>query len=109
MHDSFLFHFFKLILAHYDQLAEEILYQTDGKVDAVVVGVGTGGTIGGIARKIKEKSPNTFVVGADPIGSILSIPAELNVEGPPYKVEGTGYDFVPRTCLRTCVDKWYKT
>lgn len=48
-------------------------------------------------------------MGADPIGSILAIPSELNVEGPPYKVEGTGYDFIPRTCLRTCVDKWVKT
>lgn len=97
------------ILAHYDQLAEEILYQTDGKVDAVVVGVGTGGTIAGISRKIKEKSPNTLIVGADPIGSILAIPAELNVEGKPNKVEGIGYDFIPRTCQRSCVDHWVKT
>ena len=43
------------ILAHYDQLAEEILYQTDGHIDAVVIAVGTGGTIAGVARKIKEK------------------------------------------------------
>ena len=97
------------ILAHYDQLAEEILYQTDGKVDAVIIGVGTGGTIAGISRKIKEKSPNTLIVGADPIGSILAIPSELNVEGPPNKVEGIGYDFVPRTCQRECIDHWIKT
>ena len=74
----FLFFFFSYILAHFDQLAEEILYQTDGKVDAVVLGVGTGGTIAGVARKIKAKSPNTLLVGADPMGSILAIPAELN-------------------------------
>lgn len=97
------------ILAHYDQLAEEILYQTDGRVDAVVVGVGTGGTIAGIARKIKEKSPTTIIVGADPIGSILALPGELNVPGGAYKVEGIGYDFVPRTCARECIDCWYKT
>ena len=66
---------FSYILAHFDQLAEEILYQTDGKVDAVVLGVGTGGTIAGVARKIKMKSPDTLIVGADPIGSILAIPA----------------------------------
>lgn len=88
------------ILAHYDQLAEEILFQTDDRIDAVIVGVGTGGTIAGIARKIKERSPSTFVVGADPIGSILAIPGELNVAGGAYKVEGIGYDFVPRTCAR---------
>lgn len=73
-------------IAHFDQLAEEILYQCDGKVDAIVLGVGTGGTIAGVARKIKMKSPNTLIVGADPIGSILAIPASLNVDGPPNKV-----------------------
>lgn len=97
------------ILAHYDQLAEEILYQTEGTIDAVVVGAGTGGTVAGIARKIKEKSPHTLVVAADPIGSILAIPADLNVEGPAYKVEGVGYDFIPRTCMRESVDYWVKT
>ena len=106
---AFLFHSFTHILAHFDQLAEEILYQTDEKVDAVVLGVGTGGTIAGVARKIKMKSPSTFVVGADPIGSILAIPAELNVDGPPNLVEGIGYDFIPRTCCREGVDFWVKT
>lgn len=110
MHDSSSFSFFQAyILAHYDQLAEEILYQTDGEIDAVVVGAGTGGTVAGIARKFKEKNPKTLIVAADPIGSILSIPASLNVDGPPYKVEGTGYDFIPRTCQRECVDHWVKT
>lgn len=97
------------ILAHYDQLAEEILYQTEGNIDAVVVGAGTGGTVAGIARKIKEKSPHTLVVAADPIGSILAIPADLNVDGPAYKVEGVGYDFIPKTCMRESVDYWVKT
>lgn len=69
---------FPYILAHYDQLAEEILYQCDGKIDAIVVGTGTGGTMTGIARKIKEKSPNTLMVGADPFGSILAMPQTLN-------------------------------
>jgi cystathionine beta-synthase len=99
-HTKFLSSFLAYILAHYDQLAEEILYQTEGHLDAVVIGVGTGGTIAGIARKIKERSPNTLIVGADPIGSILALPEELNVPGGSYKVEGVGYDFVPRTCAR---------
>lgn len=74
----FIFFFFPYILAHYDQLAEEILYQCDGKIDAVVVGTGTGGTMTGIARKVKERSPNTLMVAADPYGSILAMPQELN-------------------------------
>ena len=73
------------------------------------MGVGTGGTIAGVARKIKSKSPNTLVVGADPMGSILAIPAELNKPAGPNKVEGIGYDFIPRTCCRECVDYWVKT
>lgn len=85
------------------------MFQTDDRIDAVIVGVGTGGTIAGIARKIKERSPSTFVVGADPIGSILALPGELNVPGGAYKVEGIGYDFIPRTCARECVDYWVKT
>lgn len=90
-------------------MAEEIYYQCDGRLDAVVCGVGTGGTIAGIARKMKILNPNILMVGADPFGSILSIPASLNTEAPPNKVEGIGYDFVPKTCMRESVDKWYKT
>lgn len=76
--DTFLFFFLAYILAHYDQLAEEIVYQCDGKIDAVIVGVGTGGQMTGIARKIKEKCPATLLVGADPFGSILAMPQKLN-------------------------------
>lgn len=106
----FLFFFLAYILAHYDQLAEEIIYQCDEKIDAVVVGTGTGGTMTGIARKIKERIPNTITVAADPYGSILAIPASLN-EGDhgPNKVEGIGYDFIPRTCARESIDHWVKT
>lgn len=108
-HFSF-FLFLAYILAHYDQLAEEIVYQCDGKIDAVIVGVGTGGQMTGIARKIKEKIPTAILVGADPYGSILAMPQKLN-EGcyPVNKVEGIGYDFVPKTCERTYVDHWVKT
>ena len=56
------------------------------KVDAVVIGTGTGGVIAGVSRKIKQKSPTTKIVGADPEGSILARPRELNVDAPPNKV-----------------------
>lgn len=97
-------------IAHYDQLAEEILFQCDGKVDAIVIGVGTGGTMSGISSKIKLKSPNTLIVGADPYGSILAQPEKLN-EGtfPTNRVEGIGYDFIPQTCDRQYTDHWIKT
>jgi 1-aminocyclopropane-1-carboxylate deaminase/D-cysteine desulfhydrase-like pyridoxal-dependent ACC family enzyme len=52
-YNIFISFFFAYILAHYDQLAEEIIYQCDGKADAIVIGVGTGGQMTGIARKIK--------------------------------------------------------
>lgn len=64
----------------------------------------------GVARKIKEKSPATIMVGVDPYGSILAMPQTLN-EGsfPINKIEGIGYDFVPNTCERSLVDHWVKT
>jgi cystathionine beta-synthase len=68
-------------LAHYDVTAEEILEQCDGKIDMLVVGAGTGGTITGVGRKIKERCPNVIVVGVDPVGSILAEPENLNDEG----------------------------
>lgn len=48
-------------------------------------------------------------MGADPIGSVLALPGSLNVPGGPYKVEGVGYDFIPRTCARESIDHWVKT
>ena len=96
-------------LAHYDGTAEEILYQTDGAVDAVVVAAGTGGTITGIARKLKERLPHVRIVGVDPVGSILAQPAQLNGKIESYKVEGIGYDFVPVVLDRPLVDEWIKT
>lgn len=61
-------------LAHYDYTAEEIIYQSEGKLDYVFVTAGTGGTLTGIVRKIKEKLPNCKVIGIDPHGSILAMP-----------------------------------
>lgn len=73
----------------------------------VVIGAGTGGTITGIAKKLKEKLPNVIVVGADPYGSLLADPEHDEVGT--YKVEGIGYDFVPDVLDRKLVDKWVKT
>jgi len=98
-------------LAHYDGTAQEILDQCDGKVDMVVLTAGTGGTLTGIARKIKERSPHTKIIGVDPVGSILAMPNSLNGDIGTYKVEGIGYDFIPTVLDRSSelVDKWYKT
>lgn len=96
-------------IAHYDGTGQEIWDQCEGKLDYVVLGTGTGGTICGIARKLKELDPNIQIVGVDPIGSILAEPAELNVEGEGYHVEGIGYDFIPRVLDRQYVDKWVKS
>jgi cystathionine beta-synthase len=99
-------------LAHYDGTAEELIRQTDGKIDVCVMTAGTGGTISGVARKLKEKIPNIKIIGVDPHGSILALPNELN--GPPeswesYKVEGIGYDFIPTVLDRGLIDGWIKS
>jgi len=96
-------------LAHYDGTATEILNQCDGKIDAIVMTAGTGGTITGVARKIKEQLPNCKIVGVDPTGSILAQPDSLNGRIGSYKVEGIGYDFIPTVLDRSLVDEWIKT
>lgn len=87
-------------LAHYDGTGTEILYQCDNKIDYVFVGVGTGGTITGIARKIKEELPSCKIVGVDPYGSILAMPQTLNERMESYQIEGVGYDFIPKSLDR---------
>eukprot|EP00056_Hartaetosiga_gracilis_P007998 m.114843 g.114843 ORF g.114843 m.114843 type:complete len:518 (+) comp12833_c0_seq1:1063-2616(+) len=97
-------------LAHYDGTAEEILEACGGKVDMLVAGAGTGGTITGLARKLKEKCPDITIVGVDPYGSILAEPSHLNntdITG--YEIEGIGYDFIPRVLDRSVIDEWIKT
>ncbi|XP_076015161.1 cystathionine beta-synthase b isoform X2 [Genypterus blacodes] len=94
-------------LTHYDTTAEEILEQCEGKVDMFVAGAGTGGTITGIARKLKERCPNIKIVGVDPQGSIVAQPEELNTAGP-NEVEGIGSDFIPTVLDRSLIDMWYK-
>ncbi|EEC18884.1 cysteine synthase, putative [Ixodes scapularis] len=77
----------------------------------VVMGAGTGGTITGVARKIKEKLPDCKIIGVDPQGSILAVGAD-EPDDPRvtmYDVEGIGYDFIPTVLERELVDKWYKS
>ncbi|XP_059617676.1 cystathionine beta-synthase [Phlebotomus argentipes] len=97
-------------VSHYDGTATEILHQMGGHVDMVVCGAGTGGTVCGIGRKMKEECPSCVVVAADPEGSILSLPEELNKSDVSfYEVEGIGYDFVPTVLDRSVVDLWMKS
>ncbi|KAJ2953328.1 hypothetical protein O0L34_g916 [Tuta absoluta] len=97
-------------LAHYDGTAEEILWALDDKVDMVVIGAGTSGTVSGVGHKIKQRCPNCVVVGVDPHGSILAYPPEINDSDVKfYEVEGLGYDFLPSVLDRSVVDRWVKT
>ncbi|XP_042314572.1 cystathionine beta-synthase-like [Sceloporus undulatus] len=99
-------------LAHYDTTAEEILEQCDGKVDMFVAGAGTGGTISGVARKLKEKCPECKIVGVDPDGSIVALPSSLNTvaaEDTTMEVEGIGHDFIPTVLDRSVIDQWCKS
>ncbi|KAL7526753.1 hypothetical protein ACHAXR_003099 [Thalassiosira sp. AJA248-18] len=98
-------------LAHYDGTANELLQQLDGKIDMLVAGTGTGGTISGISAKLKERNPNVKIVGVDPVGSILALPDALNDPGRlgTYHVEGIGYDFIPDVLDRSLVDLWVKS
>jgi cystathionine beta-synthase len=86
--------------AHYRTTGPEIWRQTDGRITTFVAGVGTGGTISGVGRYLKEQNPAVRVVGADPEGSIFS------GEIAPYKVEGVGEDFWPGTFDRDIVDEF---
>lgn len=73
------------------------------------MGAGTGGTISGVARRLKELIPNIKIVGVDPEGSILAQPESLNKSDISfYEVEGIGYDFIPTVLDRSVVDIWYK-
>jgi cystathionine beta-synthase len=90
---------------HYEATAQEILDDLDGQVDMVVMGAGTGGTITGVARRLKEVRPGCRIIGADPVGSILGGGKDVGT----YKVEGIGYDFIPDVLDRSLVDEWVKT
>ncbi|KAG7215785.1 hypothetical protein INR49_021908 [Caranx melampygus] len=124
-------------LAHYDTTAEEILEQCDGKLDMLVVGAGTGGTVTGIARKLKERCPNVkagdtllslrtyltgalfthicvwsvfdLIVGVVPEDTIMVESKEKSDKKLTSEVEGIGYEFIPTVFDRSVVDMWYQS
>jgi cystathionine beta-synthase len=89
--------------AHYETTGPEIWEQTGGELDALVIAVGTGGTVTGTARYLKEQSPDVQIVGADPEGSIYTSGPEKQH---PYLVEGIGEDFYPETFDPSVIDRW---
>jgi cystathionine beta-synthase len=92
---------------HYKATAQEIIEACEGKLDAFVATVGTGGTMSGVAKHLKEAMPDCRIVGVDPVGSIIAgLPGDFVGT---YKVEGIGYDFVPDVMWRDLVDEWIKT
>ncbi len=87
--------------AHYRSTGPELWEQTDGRIDYFVAGIGTGGTISGTSRYLKEKNPNIKIIGADPEGSIYTPGSKPKS----YLVEGIGEDFVPPTANLKIVDQ----
>jgi cystathionine beta-synthase len=99
--------------SHYLTTGPEIWEQTGGKVTHVVIGMGTGGTISGTGRFLKEQNPEIRIIGVDPVGSILKetweqghLPTEIQPRT--YKVEGIGEDFLPSTIDFSVIDEVYK-
>ena len=91
--------------AHYYGTAEEIIKDFNNNLDMVVISVGTGGTITGIAKRLKEEIPAIKVIGADPEGSILGGGDKVSS----YLVEGIGYDFIPEVLDNSLIDEYIKT
>jgi cystathionine beta-synthase len=92
--------------AHYETTAPEIFEQTGGELDAIVISVGTGGTISGVGRWFRERKPDVKIVGVDPEGSIYTAHGEEDLH--PYLVEGIGKDTWPKTIDLTVVDEWIR-
>jgi cystathionine beta-synthase len=92
--------------AHYEVTGPEIWEQTGGEIDAIVISVGTGGTISGVGRYFKERKPEVLIVGVDPEGSVYTAKDEKDVH--PYLVEGIGKDTWPRTMDPDVVDEWVR-
>ena len=90
--------------AHYEYTAQEIIDDFDNSLKMVVIGVGTGGTITGIAKRLKEERPSIIIIGVDPYGSILGGGEEVY----PYHVEGIGYDFFPDVLDNNLIDEYIK-
>lgn len=91
--------------AHYRGTAQEIIDDFGDDLHMVVAGAGTGGTISGIAKRLKEHNPAIQMIGVDPIGSILGGGSDVSA----YDVEGIGYDFFPEVLDNTLIDQYIKT
>lgn len=91
--------------AHYNGTAQEIIDDFGMDLHMVVAGVGTGGTLSGIARRLKEYNPSIKIIGVDPEGSILGGGTQVH----PYQVEGIGYDFFPDVLNNQLIDAYVKT
>lgn len=89
---------------HYEMTAQEILDDMGKELAMIVMSVGTGGTITGVAKRLKKEIPRIRVIGVDPYGSILGGGTEVQ----PYLVEGIGYDFIPDVLDNTLVDEYIK-
>lgn len=89
---------------HYEKTAQEILDDAGEGLAMVVISVGTGGTITGVAKKIKEANPAIKIIGVDPYGSILGGGTDVHS----YYVEGIGYDFIPSVLDNSLVDEYVK-
>ncbi|MBV9576263.1 MAG: pyridoxal-phosphate dependent enzyme, partial [Gammaproteobacteria bacterium] len=90
--------------AHYEHTAQEILDDMGTDLAMVVMSVGTGGTITGVAKRLKQEIPSIQIIGVDPYGSILGGGTEVH----PYLVEGIGYDFIPSVLDNSLVDEYVK-
>jgi len=92
--------------AHYRTTGPELMEQTGGEIDAIVISVGTGGTISGVGRYFKEHAPHVRIVGVDPEGSVYTAKSESDLH--PYLVEGIGKDTWPETMDPSVVDEWIR-
>ena len=94
--------------AHYATTGPEIWTQTEGRITHFLAGTGTGGTITGVGRYLKEQNPDVQIVGVDPEGSILKAFFDTGemTEGQPYKVEGIGNDKIPGALDLSVTDRW---
>ena len=94
--------------AHYESTGPEVWEQTAGEVTHFLAGSGTGGTITGVGRFLKERNPDVQIIGVDPVGSILKTFFDTGemIEGEPYKVEGLGSDTIPGALDMSVTDRW---
>ena len=93
-------------LAHYNTTGVEICDQMEDKLDYLFIGAGTGGTISGVGKRLKERIPTCKLIGVDPVGSVLAKPDDPNYVPKMYKAEGLGQGIVPKILTRDIIDDW---